>query len=144
MSHLAQIRRVVRAAQRRTEYLILRGRYSYAVYRITAGISVVLEITIASLATFKIHNIVLFAAAAQNFRHLVYYQIVTIPVLYAQQVLDHDHNGLLSVQEASKNLVFSFLVRNFTLFLTQNIPSANGTTAKQQLSPQYNLNNDTS
>ena len=43
------------------------------------------------------------------------------PVLYAQQVLDHDHNGLISVQEASENPVFSSLVGNLTLVLTQNI-----------------------
>ena len=91
----------------------------------------------------KVDKIVLLAAAAQNFRDLVYYQTVTIPVLYAQQILDHDHNGLLSVQEASKNPIFSYLAGNFTLLLTQNITTANGTTTKQQLSPQYNLNNDT-
>jgi uncharacterized protein len=91
----------------------------------------------------KVDKIVLLAAAAQNFRDLVYYQTVTIPVLYAQQILDHDHNGLLSVQEASKNPIFSYLAGNFTLLLTQNITTANGTTTKQQLRPQYNLNNDT-
>jgi uncharacterized protein len=91
----------------------------------------------------KVDKIVLMAAAAQNFRDLVYYQTVTIPVLYAQQILDHDHNGLLSVQEASKNPIFSYLAGNFTLLLTQNITTANGTTTKQQLRPQYNLNNDT-
>jgi len=90
----------------------------------------------------KVDKIVLLAAAAQNFRDLVYYQTVTIPVLYAQQILDHDHNGLLSVQEASKNPIFSYLAGNFTLLLTQNITTANGTTTKQ-LRPQYNLNNDT-
>src|SRR5215211_1214537 len=91
----------------------------------------------------KVDKIVLMAAVAQNFREGVYAQTVTIPVLYAQQVLDHDHNGLLSVQEASKNPIFSYLAGNFTLLLTQNITTANGTTTKQQLRPQYNLNNDT-
>jgi uncharacterized protein len=62
--------------------------------------------------------------------------------LEAQQVLDHNHNGLISVQEASENPVFSSLVRNLTLVLAQNITTANGTA--EQLNPQYNINNDTS
>ena len=63
-----------------------------------------------------------------------------LPVLYAQQVLDHNHNGLISVQETSKNPVFCSLVGNLTLVLTQNIITANGTT--EQLNPQYNTSND--
>ncbi len=89
----------------------------------------------------KIDKIVLMAAIAQNFSEVQYFQDVTKPILYAQQVLDHDHSGLLSVQEASENPIFSYLAGNFTLLLTQNTTTANGTT--QQLRPQYNLNNDT-
>ena len=70
-----------------------------------------------------------------------YFQGVTNPVNYAQQVLDHNHDGLISVQEASKNPVFSTLVGNLTLVLTQNITTANGTA--ERLNPQYNINNDT-
>ena len=83
-------------------------------------------------------------AVAQNLRDLRYFQGVTFPILYAQQVLDHNHNGLLSVQEASENPVFTSIIgKNLTLLLTQNIPSsANGTTV-EQLNPQYNTNNDT-
>jgi uncharacterized protein len=78
---------------------------------------------------------------AENLREIVYYQAVTFPILYAQQVLDHNHNGLLSVQEASENPIFSAMVGNVTLLLTQNITTANGTA--EQLSPRYNTNNDT-
>jgi predicted esterase len=92
-------------------------------------------------STGKVDNIMLMGAVAQNLRELLYFETVTKPVLYAQQVLDHDHNGLLSVQEASKNPVFSTMVGNLTLLLTQNITTANGTA--KQLSPQYNANNDT-
>ena len=92
----------------------------------------------------KVDNIVLMGAVAQNLRKMGYFQGVTLPVLYAQQVLDHNHNGLLSVQEASENPVFSSIIgKNITLLLTQNITAANGTTAGQQLLPQYNMNNDT-
>ena len=62
-------------------------------------------------------------------------------LVYAQQVLDHNHNGLISVQEASENPVFSSLVGNLTLVLAQNITTANGTA--EQLNPRYNINNDT-
>ncbi|MGC2307643.1 MAG: alpha/beta fold hydrolase, partial [Nitrososphaeraceae archaeon] len=90
----------------------------------------------------KVNNIVLMGAVAQNLSKLFYFQNVKLPVLYAQQVLDHNHNGLLSAQEASENPVFISMVGNLTLLLTQNITTANGTTT-QQLRPQYNLNNDT-
>jgi hypothetical protein len=80
-------------------------------------------------------------AVAQNMGELGYFQSVTLPVLYAQQVLDLNHNGLISIQEASENPVFSSLVGNLTLALTQNITTANGTA--EQLNLQYNTNNDT-
>jgi hypothetical protein len=89
----------------------------------------------------KVNNIVLMGAVAQNMGELGYFQSVTLPVLYAQQVLDLNHNGLISVQEASENPVFSSIVGNLTLALTQNITTANGTA--EQLNPQYNTNNDT-
>jgi uncharacterized protein len=90
----------------------------------------------------KVDNIVLMGAVAQNVvREIGYFQGVMLPLLYAQQVLDHDHNGLLSAQEASKNPVFSTLSGNLTLRLTQNITTANGTA--KQLRPQYNTNHDT-
>ena len=89
----------------------------------------------------KVKNVVLMAAIAQNLRDLLYFQGVTNPVNYAQQILDHNHDGLISVQEASENPVFSTLVGNLTLLLTKNITTANGTS--KQLSPQFDVNNDT-
>jgi uncharacterized protein len=87
----------------------------------------------------KVDNIVVMGSVAQNLRPLLYFQKVTKPVLYAQQVLDHNHNGLISVQEASD--ISSILSpTNLTLILTQNVTSANGTA--KQLNPQYNTNND--
>jgi uncharacterized protein len=88
-----------------------------------------------------VDNIVLMGVVAQNFSDIGYFQGVTLPILYVQQVLDHDHNGLISVQEASENPVFSSIVGNLTLALTQNITTANGTA--EQLNPQYDTNNDT-
>ena len=83
----------------------------------------------------KVDNIVLMGAIAQNLGigELGYFQGVTTPLLYAQQILDHNHNGLLSVQEASESPVW--------FVLTQNITAANGTS--ERLHPQYDMNNDT-
>ena len=90
----------------------------------------------------KVDNIVLMGALAQNIADLGYFQGVTNPVNYAQQVLDHNHNGLLSLQEADENPVFNTIVGNLTLLLTQNITTAaNGTV--EQLRPQFNKDNDT-
>jgi pimeloyl-ACP methyl ester carboxylesterase len=67
----------------------------------------------------KVDKIVLMGAVAQNPLLTLYYQLVTTPVLYAQQVLDHNHNGLISVQEASENPIFSSIFAgNFTLLRT--------------------------
>jgi pimeloyl-ACP methyl ester carboxylesterase len=94
----------------------------------------------------EVKNIVLMGAAAQNLREMFYLELVSTPLLYAQNMLDHRHDGLLSVQEASNNPVFSSMIGNLTLLLTQNITATNGstTTAQQQrLHPEYNTDNDT-
>jgi pimeloyl-ACP methyl ester carboxylesterase len=84
----------------------------------------------------KVKSIVLMGAAAQNLRELAYFQSVYLPLLYAEKVLDHNHDGLLSVSEATKNPVFSGMVGNVTVPLE----TANGT--KHQLNPKYNTNKD--
>jgi uncharacterized protein len=84
----------------------------------------------------KVKNIVLMGAVAQNLRELLYFQSVSIPLLYAEKVLDHDHSGMLSISEANQNPVFSTYAGNLTLLLE----TTNGT--KHQLNPKYNTNND--
>jgi alpha-beta hydrolase superfamily lysophospholipase len=87
----------------------------------------------------EVKNIVLMAALAQNMSEILYFQTVTLPISYAQKVLDKNHNGLLSVQEASKDVTFQRLIGgNISLVLTQNLP--NGT---KVLNPKDNPNNDT-
>jgi pimeloyl-ACP methyl ester carboxylesterase len=49
-----------------------------------------------------ITNIVLMGAAAQNLRELVYFQVVDRMVNIAEDALDADHDGLLSLQEVSR------------------------------------------
>jgi uncharacterized protein len=90
----------------------------------------------------KVKNIVLMGALAQNLREIGYFQAVHIPLLYAEKVLDHNHDGLLSVSEATKNPVFSSIVGNVTLVLKQNITSTTNRSTTQQLNPQYNTNKD--
>ena len=74
----------------------------------------------------KVNNIVLMGALAQNMSEILYFQTVTLPISYAQKVLDKNHNGLLSLQEASRDVTFQRLIGgNIRLILTQNLP--NGT-----------------
>jgi predicted esterase len=84
----------------------------------------------------KVKNIVLMGAVAQNLSDIAYLQGVSIPLLYAEKVLDHDHDGMLSISEANQNPVFSTMAGNLTLLLE----TTNGT--KHQLNPKYNTNND--
>ena len=90
----------------------------------------------------KVKNIVLMGAMAQNVRELGYFQAIYLPLLYGEKVLDHNHDGLLSVSEATKNPVFSSMVGNLTLVLKQNITSITNGSTTQQLNPQYNTNKD--
>ena len=53
----------------------------------------------------KVKNIVLMGIVAQNFRDIVYYQYVNLPLEYATQVLDKNHSGLISIQQIAKDPV---------------------------------------
>jgi pimeloyl-ACP methyl ester carboxylesterase len=86
--------------------------------------------------TTKVKNIVLMGAVAQNLSDILYFQVVSIPLLYAEKVLDHNHDGMLSISEANRDPVFSDMIGNLTVLLETN----NGT--KHQLNPNYNTNND--
>lgn len=87
----------------------------------------------------KVKNIVLMGAIAQNVSEILDFQTVSLPLLYAKEVLDKNHNGSLSVQEASQDVNFQALVGgNLSLILTQNL--TNGT---KLLKPEYNPNKDT-
>jgi alpha-beta hydrolase superfamily lysophospholipase len=88
----------------------------------------------------KVDNIVLMGNLAQNLTDILHFQTVTLPLQYAEEVLDKNGNGSLSLQEASQDLVFERLIRgNLSVILTKNLP--NGTSL---LNPEYNRNNDTS
>ena len=84
----------------------------------------------------KVRNIVLMAPVAEKWLDMIYSQEVAHPLLYAEKVLDRNHDGLLSLSEASKNPIFNTMVGNLTLLLE----TTNGT--KHQLNSKYNTNKD--
>ena len=89
----------------------------------------------------KVDNIVLMGTLAQNLIEIGKHQIMT-PVRYVQEVLDTDHDGLISLQKASKDPVFNSLVGDLYPLLTQfNSVYRNGTPNRND--SQYDINNDT-
>jgi uncharacterized protein len=52
----------------------------------------------------KVKNIVLMGTIAQNPSNIVHFQNVDKPLLLAKQVLDRDHDGILSVSEVASRL----------------------------------------
>lgn len=88
----------------------------------------------------KVGSIVLMGTLAQNLYEIGVSQIM-IPAVYAQEVLDEDQNGLISIKRASEDPVFRSLIGNLTLLLSNNITMTNKT--NERLDSQYDLNNDT-
>jgi uncharacterized protein len=79
----------------------------------------------------KVRNIVLMAPVAGNWRSdIIYFQEVAKPLLYAENILDKDHVGQISVKEASKDPIFQKLVGgNLTQLLLNptNVTEQNNT-----------------
>jgi hypothetical protein len=109
-----------------------------------AGIRTRVAIDNNNTTTVKVKNVVIVGAVAQNLREIVHLQSVNLPLLYAENVLDHNHDRVLSVSEANKIPFFRHMVGNLTLRLTQNITTTttNETTTIQQLNSKYNANKD--
>ena len=61
------------------------------------------------------------APVAEKWTDIIYFQEVANPLLYAENILDKDHLGQISVKEASEDPIFQKLVGgNLTqLLLTQ-------------------------
>jgi uncharacterized protein len=75
-------------------------------------------------------------ALAQNMSEILDFQVVSLPLRYAKEVLDVNHNGSLSIQEASKDLNFQRIIGgNISLILTQKFPNDT-----KLLKPEYNPN----
>jgi uncharacterized protein len=95
----------------------------------------------------KVKNIILIGAEAQNLRDNVYFQYVYLPILYAEKMLDHKHNGLISLQEASKDPTFEIISGKVISHLlqkqiTNNSNATNNRIIQQQQSRGNSTNNN--
>jgi uncharacterized protein len=89
--------------------------------------------------TTKFNNIVLMAPRIQNPYFYLYYGFVGLPLDYAKQVLDKNHNGSFSLREASQDQIFQSMIGgNTSLMLTQSL--SDGT---KLVKSGYYPNNDT-
>jgi pimeloyl-ACP methyl ester carboxylesterase len=89
----------------------------------------------------KVDNIVLMGTLAQNLLEIGKHQIMT-PARYAQEVLDTDHDGLISLQKASEDPVFNSLSGDLYPLLTQYNTAYRNETLDRN-GTQYDVNNDT-
>jgi uncharacterized protein len=101
--------------------------------------------------TTKVRNLVLMGAAAQNVYELGYFQNVELKVLYAEKVLDRNHDGLLSVSEADNDPIFGSMVGNVTELpmqrnnnTTTTLTTSNGTATQLEQNTKYNTTSDVS
>jgi pimeloyl-ACP methyl ester carboxylesterase len=94
----------------------------------------------------KVKNIVLVSAQAQDLRDGVYFQYVYLPLLYAEKVLDHNYNGSISIQEASKDPIFQSLTITQLSLTTVKLLLLTGkvVTAAQLLQSFKNASNNSS
>jgi hypothetical protein len=51
----------------------------------------------------KVRNIVLIGVVAENISKLLYFQVVSTSLRYAEQVLDHNHTGVRSILQIAKD-----------------------------------------
>ncbi len=92
----------------------------------------------------KVKNIILIGAEAQNLRDNVYFQYVYLPILYAEKVLDHKHNGLISLQEASKDPTFEIISGKVISHLLQKqITNNSNATSNRIIQQQQSRGNST-
>ena len=89
----------------------------------------------------KIKNIVLLDARIQKARDAVHYGLVDLPLEYAKEVLDKNHNGSISLQEASQDHIFqSMFGGNISSLLLTQSNSNNTKLLKSKYSPNNDIN----
>ena len=85
----------------------------------------------------RVDNIVLMGAV-DNQTKIFEFQTVGLPIRYAEEVLDKNHDGTISEQEASDDLIFERIIGgNLSLILSQYLQ--NGTKTPNS---KYDFNND--
>jgi uncharacterized protein len=96
----------------------------------------------------KVKNVVLMGPLAQNpINDVQFYQEVEAPYFYAQRILDKDHQGSISVKEASEDPIFQRLINQASgtdladvlLFTQSNVTDIQNRTA--QLQPTLHKSN---
>ena len=66
----------------------------------------------------QVKNIVLMGVVAQTERELLYFQVVRLPLLYTEKVLDYNHDGLISIQQIANAPLLSQLLVPSSVFIT--------------------------
>ena len=90
----------------------------------------------------KVRNIVLMAPVAEKWTDIIYFQEVANPLLYAENILDKDHVGQISVKEASKDPIFQKLVGGNLTQLLLNPTNVTDNNRTGILPEQKNITND--
>ena len=86
-------------------------------------------------STTKFDNIILMAPRIENPRDQIYYGFVGFPVEYAKIVLDKNHNGSFSLQEALQDQIFQSMVGgNTSLILSPTITDNTSTELSKSVS----------
>jgi uncharacterized protein len=87
----------------------------------------------------KVNNIALMAPRIQSAVDAAYYNLVGLPLEYARQVLDKNHNGSISLQDVLQDQIFQGMVGggNTSVIFTQSTPNGTG-----HLKAAFNPNND--
>ena len=83
-----------------------------------------------ALENTEIKKIVLMSAPAGNLRDLLEFQLITRPLLYAGQIMDTNHDGLLSIKEVE--VIMSKPGENLAPLPTAGLIEKNNTTNQYQ------------
>jgi uncharacterized protein len=78
----------------------------------------------------KVKNIVLLGTVAQNGLNLEYYQDVVLPIGYANQVLDKNHTGLISIQQVATDPILLPILLPKPLLIANDTEAISSTLAK--------------
>jgi uncharacterized protein len=78
----------------------------------------------------RVKNIVLMGTVAQNGLELEYYQDVVLPIEYANQVLDKNHTGLISIQQMAKDSILLPILLPKPILVANDTEAISSTLAK--------------
>ena len=91
---------------------------------------------------FKIDNIVLMAPRIEKPLDQVYYGYVIFPIEYAKQVLDKNHTGSFSLQQALQDPIFQSMIGSGNTTTSLNLNNASISNDTKLLKSNYNSSKD--